>query len=224
MSINAKKLWKIGAKVKVDLELLKTRLANTSVDRIPEEPYGIVTDYKMTDGQGIGCIVKFPNDYSFWFFDNEINSYEEEEVQLFTSLSPKRIEASEDYSPIKSQNQLTSISIERGLIKDTVPQEILDTIIKQPNAKFIDYKMTDGNGIGMIVELENGIKTWFFEDEIHKGDSLIKFKSKNEIDSQIVNKSIVKKQNSLLIGDKVPDLLNPKNFISWLIFSIKDIV
>ena len=29
-----------------------------------------------------------------------------------------------------------------------------------------DFKVTDGKGIGVVVELSNGTTTWFFDDEI----------------------------------------------------------
>ncbi|MGK7943290.1 MAG: DUF2862 domain-containing protein [Microcystaceae cyanobacterium] len=29
-----------------------------------------------------------------------------------------------------------------------------------------DYKMTDGSGIGVVVEFEDKTSTWFFEDEL----------------------------------------------------------
>ncbi len=28
------------------------------------------------------------------------------------------------------------------------------------------YKMTDGSGVGLKVKFENGMQTWFFEDEL----------------------------------------------------------
>jgi hypothetical protein len=29
-----------------------------------------------------------------------------------------------------------------------------------------DYKMTDGSGVGLLVQFEDQFATWFFEDEI----------------------------------------------------------
>jgi hypothetical protein len=29
-----------------------------------------------------------------------------------------------------------------------------------------DWKMTDGSGVGVVVEFDDRVATWFFEDEI----------------------------------------------------------
>jgi hypothetical protein len=33
-------------------------------------------------------------------------------------------------------------------------------------ADLVDYRVTDGKGIGVVVDLAGGGSTWFFEDEI----------------------------------------------------------
>ena len=51
-------------------------------------------------------------------------------------------------------------------VRDRIPAKLLNQLIKDPRGKVLDYKMTDGRGIGVILEFSNGIKCWFFEDEI----------------------------------------------------------
>ncbi|MBO9999382.1 MAG: DUF2862 domain-containing protein [Cyanobacteria bacterium SID2] len=51
-------------------------------------------------------------------------------------------------------------------IRDRVPSEIVDRIKQNPVGTISDYKMVDGSGIGVVVEFQQGLATWFFEDEI----------------------------------------------------------
>lgn len=44
-----------------------------------------------------------------------------------------------------------------------------DTVAKikaNPVGTIKDFKMTDGSGVGVVVQLDSGITTWFFEDEV----------------------------------------------------------
>ena len=49
-------------------------------------------------------------------------------------------------------------------IKDRVNRDVAGTLGKVGTVK--DYKMTDGSGIGVVVQFEDRSATWFFEDEI----------------------------------------------------------
>jgi len=33
---------------------------------------GVIQDYKMTDGSGVGWLVRFDDKFSTWFFEDEI--------------------------------------------------------------------------------------------------------------------------------------------------------
>lgn len=48
--------------------------------------------------------------------------------------------------------------------RDRVSTEIADKLGKVGVVK--DYKMTDGSGVGVVVEFADKTATWFFEDEI----------------------------------------------------------
>ncbi|MGL5941965.1 MAG: cytochrome b6f subunit PetP [Waterburya sp.] len=53
-------------------------------------------------------------------------------------------------------------------IKDKVNRNVAGTLGKVGTIK--EYKMTDGSGVGVIVQFEDRSSTWFFEDEIKPVD------------------------------------------------------
>ena len=117
-----------------------------------------------------------------------------------------------------------SVQINLELSKDRLTKEVVDAINVSSVAKISDFRITDGKGIGVVLQLSNGKEQWFFEDEIDLLDENGKvIKIKND-----------KKENSNFIFDflrglnyenknKVSDLLNPINFFIWLVVSFKDI-
>ncbi|MBJ7296828.1 MAG: DUF2862 domain-containing protein [Dolichospermum sp.] len=58
----------IGQKVKVIR--LRDRVSSTIAQKLGE--VGIIQGYKVTDGAGIGVVVKFDDNFSTWFFEDEI--------------------------------------------------------------------------------------------------------------------------------------------------------
>lgn len=58
----------IGQKVKVIR--LRDRVSSTIAQKLGE--IGIIKGYKVTDGAGIGVVVKFEDNFSTWFFADEI--------------------------------------------------------------------------------------------------------------------------------------------------------
>ncbi|MFN5955332.1 MAG: DUF2862 domain-containing protein [Dolichospermum sp.] len=58
----------IGQKVKVIR--LRDRVSSTIAQKLGE--IGIIQGYKVTDGAGIGVVVKFDDNFSTWFFADEI--------------------------------------------------------------------------------------------------------------------------------------------------------
>ena len=65
-------LTKIGSRVKIDLEKVKDRISANLIDKISGAPRATVTDYKMTDGGGVGLVVKLSDGTKNWFFETEI--------------------------------------------------------------------------------------------------------------------------------------------------------
>jgi len=64
---------KIGNSVQVNLELSRDRLAKEIVDAINVSSVGIISDFRITDGKGIGVILKLSNGKEQWFFEEEID-------------------------------------------------------------------------------------------------------------------------------------------------------
>jgi len=117
-----------------------------------------------------------------------------------------------------------SVQINLELSKDRLAKEDVDAINISSVAKISDFRITDGKGIGVILQFSNGKEQWFFEDEIDLLDE----------NGNVIKKNIDKKENSNLINvffrelnyenkNKVSELLNPINFFLWLIVSFKDI-
>ena len=117
-----------------------------------------------------------------------------------------------------------SVQINLELSKDRLNKELVDVINVSSVAKISDFRITDGKGIGVILQLSNGKEQWFFEDEIDLLDE----------NGNVIKKNIDKKENSNFIFDffrglnyenknKISELLNPINFFIWLVVSSKDI-
>ena len=117
-----------------------------------------------------------------------------------------------------------SVQVNLELSKDRLTREFVDAINVSSVAKINDFRITDGKGIGVILQLSNGKEQWFFEDEINLLDE----------NGNVIKKINDKKENSNFIFDflrelnfenknKVSELLNPINFIIWLVVSFKDI-
>lgn len=49
-------------------------------------------------------------------------------------------------------------------IRDRVNRDVAGTLGKVGTIK--EYKMTDGSGVGVVVQFDDRKATWFFEDEI----------------------------------------------------------
>ena len=117
-----------------------------------------------------------------------------------------------------------SVQINLELSKDRLTKETIDALNISPKCKISDFRITDGKGIGVILQLSNGKKQWFFEDEIdlldENGNLLKKIndnEEKNNFAFNILTKLKYENKN------KVSELLNPMNFFVWLVVSFKDI-
>jgi hypothetical protein len=58
----------IGQKVKVIR--LRDRVSSPIAQKLGQ--VGTISGYKVTDGAGIGVVVKFDDNFSTWFFEDEI--------------------------------------------------------------------------------------------------------------------------------------------------------
>ncbi len=65
-------LTKIGTRVKIDLDKVQDRISGNLIEKISSDPKATVIDYKMTDGGGVGVVLKLADGTKNWFFENEI--------------------------------------------------------------------------------------------------------------------------------------------------------
>ena len=68
---------KIGNSVKVNLELSKDRLTKEIIEAINISSVGKISDFRITDGKGIGVVLKLANGKEQWFFEDEIDLLDE---------------------------------------------------------------------------------------------------------------------------------------------------
>ena len=68
---------KIGNSVQVNLELSRDRLTKEIIEAINISSIGKISDFKITDGKGIGVVLKLSNGKEQWFFEDEIDLLDE---------------------------------------------------------------------------------------------------------------------------------------------------
>jgi len=117
-----------------------------------------------------------------------------------------------------------SVQVNLELSKDRLTKETIEAINVSSLGKISDFRITDGKGIGVVLQLSNGKEQWFFENEIDLLDE----------NGNVIKINNEKKENSNFIFDflrelnyenknKVSELFNPINFFIWLVVSFKDI-
>jgi hypothetical protein len=117
-----------------------------------------------------------------------------------------------------------SVQVNLELSKDRLTKEIIDAINVSSVGKICDFRITDGKGIGVVLQLSNGKEQWFFEDEINLLDengNVIKKTNDTKYSNSLINNILgrLTYENK----NKVGELLNPINFFLWLVVSFKDI-
>ena len=68
---------KIGDTVQINLELSKDRLTKEVIDIIKISSIALIKDFRITDGKGIGVVLKLSNGKEHWFFEDEIDLLDE---------------------------------------------------------------------------------------------------------------------------------------------------
>ena len=113
------------------------------------------------------------------------------------------------------------VQVNLELSRDRLNKETIDAINVSSLGKISDFRITDGKGIGVVLQLSNEKEQWFFEDEIDLLDE----------NGNVIKKYNDKKKNSNFIFDllrglnyenknKINELLNPINFFIWLVVSL----
>ena len=67
----------IGNYVQINLELSKDRLSKDIIDAINVSSLGKISDFRITDGKGIGVVLLLSNGKEQWFFEDEIDLLDE---------------------------------------------------------------------------------------------------------------------------------------------------
>ena len=119
------------------------------------------------------------------------------------------------------------IKVDKSKIENLLPNKLLDTLPKQINGEIVDYKMTDGMGIGYVLMTENNLKIWIFNTELNE-------QTRKEYSLEESNKYYNPQNSDLILGKykvayeingnrNIKTIANPINLINWLIFTMKDI-
>ena len=117
-----------------------------------------------------------------------------------------------------------SVQVNLGLTQDRLSKEVIDAIKVSSVVKISDFRITDGKGIGVVLQLSNGKEQWFFENEIDildENGNVVK-----KIDDTKNNKNFtfeIFRELQYENKNNVRELLNPINFFLWLFVSFKDI-
>ena len=119
------------------------------------------------------------------------------------------------------------IKVDKSKIENLLPNKLLDTLPKQINGEIVDYKMTDGMGIGYVLMTEENIKIWIFNTELNE-------QTRKEYSLEESNKYYNPQNSDLILGKykvayeingnrNIKAISNPINLINWLVFTLKDI-
>ena len=122
----------------------------------------------------------------------------------------------------------TKIKVDKSKIENLLPNKLLEDLPQTINGEVVDYKMTDGKGIGYVLMTENNLKIWIFNTELNE-------QTRREYGLEDPIKLQNHKNNDLMIGKyksayeingnrNIKTMANPINLINWLIYTLKDIV
>ncbi len=111
----------------------------------------------------------------------------------------------------------TKVGIDLDEVRDHLPIELMNKLGDDPWGVVVGYKITDGQSFGMVLELSDGSKNWFFNDELQ-------IESIEDPSPQAIAQP--KKQDFIdlsIAGSSILELLNPLYFWRWLNYSLKDV-
>ena len=119
------------------------------------------------------------------------------------------------------------IKVEKSKIENLLPNKLLDDFPQIINGEIVDYKMTDGMGIGYVLMTENNLKIWIFNTELNE-------QTRKQYSLEETNKYYNPENSDNILGKykvayaingnrNIKTIANPINLINWLIFTMKDI-
>ena len=118
-----------------------------------------------------------------------------------------------------------SVKVNLDLSRDRLTKGTIETINFSSVGIIKDFRITDGKGIGVVLELSNGEEQWFFENEINiideNGNVKEKIQDTNENNFFIFD---IFKNLHYQNKNEINELLNPLNFFMWVLVSFKDIL
>ena len=121
----------------------------------------------------------------------------------------------------------SKIKVEKSKIKSVLPKKILDDLPQIIKGEVLDYKMTDGMGIGYVLMTENNLKLWIFNNELDPQTKIENNISETTKSQDLLNKAFLSQINKIkydINGSRnIKTIANPINIFSWLIFTLKDI-
>ena len=119
------------------------------------------------------------------------------------------------------------IKVDKSKIENLLAEKTLDDLPQIINGEVIDYKMTDGMGIGYVLMTDNNLKIWIFNRELNeqtrKEYKIEDSKTSENITTKEILSQIDKVQYDLNGNRSINKIANPFNLINWLIFTLKDI-
>ena len=122
----------------------------------------------------------------------------------------------------------STIKVDKSKIESLLAEKILDSLPQIINGKVIDYKMTDGMGIGYVLMTDNNLKIWIFNSELNEQTRKEYKIEDSKTSTNLINKELLSRIDKVeydLNGNRsIKKITNPFNLISWLIFTLKDIL
>ena len=115
-----------------------------------------------------------------------------------------------------------SVQVNLELSRDRLAKETIEAINISSEGTISDFKITDGKGIGVVLKLSNGKEEWFFENEIEILDKNGNIIEKDDIEQSNLIFDVIKNIN-YKPKYKFNQLINPINFLTWLIVCLKDV-
>ena len=104
---------KIGNSVQVNLDLSKDRLPKEIIDTLNISSMGKISDFRITDGKGIGVVLKLSNGEEQWFFEDEIDLLDENGyvIKKITDKKENNIFIFEALRKLKYENKNKAIEL-----------------------------------------------------------------------------------------------------------------